>query len=98
MARTPRAEFKAIQDLIRSRGWGLVREVMEREIVEAAMAIANDPRMSLDEINFRRGAIWAAHQLLDLPGRLGRKIEADMILTEAMASRSGQDDPDPVTD
>lgn len=77
----PRQAIKAITDLEASKGWTILRSTMEREVVQAAMAIAQTPNMPLDEINFRRGAIWAAQQLLDLPQRLRLRTEADLALT-----------------
>lgn len=66
---------------MRSKGWQVIAEVMAEEQVAAAMAIADNPQMTLDEINFRRGAIWAATQLQNLPERLMRRLEADIVLT-----------------
>ena len=85
MSRNKKADLKALQEMTKTRGWAVVREVMEREIVTAAMAIAEHPSMSLDEINFRRGAIWAGKQLIDVPDRLMRVLETDVRLDEAMA-------------
>lgn len=82
MSRSKKADLKALQDLTKTRGWAIVREVMEREIVTAAMAIADNPNMTLDEINFRRGAIWAGKQLTDVPERLMRKLEVDVLLDD----------------
>jgi hypothetical protein len=95
-----RPDAKALQALAASRGWGVLREVMEREIVAAAMAIAENPAMSLDEINFRRGSIWAAKQLLDTPEKLLRKLETDLLIEESRkaaataADRTTPDGPD----
>lgn len=85
MSRSKKADLKALQELTKTRGWAVVREVMEREIVSAAMAIADNPNMTLDEINFRRGSIWAGKQLIDVPDRLMRVLEADVRLEEAAA-------------
>lgn len=72
-----KAKLKAVNDLTNSKGWAVVKEVMEQEVLQAAMAIAQSPQMSLDEINFRRGSIWAATQMLELPERLKMKLEAE---------------------
>lgn len=78
---TPKTKAKALDALMRSKGWQVIAEVMAEEQVAAAMAIADNPQMTLDEINFRRGAIWAATQLQNLPERLMRRLEADIVLT-----------------
>lgn len=97
MSRSKKADLKALQDLVATRGWAIVRDVMEREIVTAAMAIAENPNMTLDEINFRRGAIWAGKQLTDVPTRLMRILEADVRLDEPMTSKPLGTTPDDAT-
>jgi hypothetical protein len=82
----PHLQLKSLDDLEASKGWTILRSTMEREVVQAAMAIAQSPTMSLDEINFRRGAIWAAQQLLELPSRLRLRLEAEERLTRDDAS------------
>ena len=79
---TPKAELSAIEALEKSKGWIVLRKVMEDEIVLAAMAIAENPNMSLDEINFRRGSIFAAKALLDMPTRLKSKLYGEVALNK----------------
>lgn len=78
---TPREQLKGLLDLQRSPGWKVVTNVMHDEVVAAAMAIADNPNMSLDEINFRRGTIWAAKQLIDLPLKIQLKLENELALS-----------------
>jgi len=78
---TPASKIKAIDGLTKSQGWNVLREIMEAEILQAAMQIAENSNMTLDEINFRRGSIWAAKTMLDLPERLRMKLEAETALT-----------------
>ncbi len=78
----PKASLNAIDTLENSKGWTVMRKVMEEEIVSSAMAIAESPTMSLDEINFRRGTIFAAKALLDMPKKLRSKFEAEIALTK----------------
>jgi hypothetical protein len=94
MSRSKKADLKALQDLVATRGWAIVRDVMEREIVTAAMAIADNPNMTIDEINFRRGAIWAGKQLTDVPTRLTRILETDIRIDESMTSKPLGTTPD----
>ena len=79
---TPKAELSSIEALEKSKGWIVLRRVMEDEIVSAAMAIAENPNMSLDEINFRRGNIFAAKALLDMPTRLKSKLYGEVALNK----------------
>lgn len=83
--------LKSLDQLKASRGWAYLRTVMEQEAVAAAMAIADNPKMTLDEINFRRGTIWAAKQLLDLPDKLALRLQNEVALTR-------KDDPVSPTD
>lgn len=97
MSRSKKADLKALQDLVATRGWAIVRDVMEREIVTAAMAIADNPNMTIDEINFRRGAIWAGKQLTDVPTRLMRILETDVRMDEAAIPKRQGTTPDDAT-
>ena len=58
---------------------------MDEEVVKLAMSIAETSDMTLDQISFRRGAIFAAKQLLDLPTHLRVRLENEIAL-------SGEDD------
>lgn len=78
---TPRERLKALIDLQISPGWKVITDVMNDEVVAAAMAIADNPKMTLDEINFRRGTIWAAKQLIDLPVKIQLKLENELALS-----------------
>ena len=76
----PKTQLDSINQLTKSKGWQVIDDVMKEEIVSSAMAIADNPNMTLDEINFRRGSIWAAKRLLELPERLSAKLESDIAL------------------
>lgn len=71
-------KLKDLDALTRSRGWALLNEVMQEELIRAAMKIAEHPEMTEKEVDFRRGAIWAAKQLLDLPERLKQSLQMDL--------------------
>jgi len=78
---TPQAKLKALQSLMSSKGWTVLNEVMNDEILASAMSIADTPNMDLQEINFRRGSIWAAKRMLELPVRLQAKLESEIALS-----------------
>lgn len=78
---SPKASIQALEALVNSKGWQVIRTTMEAEIVEAAMAIANQAAMSQQEVDFRRGSIWAARQLLQLPERLKVQFETELALS-----------------
>lgn len=75
-----KAKLKAIDDLMKSKGWQVLNQIMKDEIVSSAMSIADNASMDLQEINFRRGSIWAAKQMLDMPVRLRQNLEAEIAL------------------
>ena len=77
--------LRALDSLEKSKGWSYVKGVMDEEILTAATQIAEHRKMEIDEINFRRGAIWAAQQLLTLPDRLRLRLENEVALTSAKA-------------
>ena len=56
---------------------------MKEEIVVSAMQIAETPNMELDEINYRRGSIYAAKRLLELPQRLAVKLENEIAMDDS---------------
>lgn len=84
-------QIKAISNLQSSDGWQLIKQVMEDEILQAAMQIGENPNMELNEINFRRGAIWAANRMLEMPNRLKIKIENEVALSQGDDSKTGKD-------
>ena len=64
---------------------------MKEEIVTSAMSIADNSKMDLDEINFRRGSIWAAKQFLEIPNRLKLKFENEIALEKVDESLKKDD-------
>lgn len=84
------AKLKALNTLLKSRGWAVIREVMEREILTAARSLGGTASMATDEMHFRRGAIYAADRLLAMPETLTRNLEASVLFDEAIA----QHDPE----
>lgn len=76
MSRKDKTNLKGVETLKSSRGWAYVREVMEKEIVSAAMGMADNAAMPVEEMHFRRGSIWAAKQLLELPEKLELHLES----------------------
>jgi len=86
---TIKNKIKDIIDLAESKGWGHVNEVMRQEILQLALSMARTQEMTQQQMDFQRGAIWAAEQLLNLPERLVHKLEGELSLEEA-TSRQGR--------
>ncbi len=74
---------KSLTSLARSNGWDYIKQVMNDEILASAYHLAESPDMTAKEIDFRRGAIWAARQLLTMPEKLLLRLENDIMLDEA---------------
>lgn len=94
----PEQKIQAIEALSKSKGWMVLKEVMEDELVQAAMAIAHSPSMPVDEINFRRGSIWAAERMLELPSRLRMKLESEAALSDMDKQKKSHDTVQPLND
>lgn len=65
--------------LLNSRGWAIIDEVMRQEMQDAAIGLASSTNMTKDEIDFRRGNIWTAKQLLELPQKLIARLEGEAL-------------------
>ena len=61
---------RKIQELLKSDGWGILSQKMQEEILSAAYQMAENKMLTIDEINFRRGAMFAARRLMELPDEL----------------------------
>ena len=87
---TPEAQIKHLKSLASSKGWAEINKVMESEILQLALLMARKPDMTQQQMDFQRGAIWAAEQLLNLPSKLIVKLEGDLTLENTM--RQGPSD------
>lgn len=76
-----KSRIAALEQLQKTKGWQILQGTMEREIVAAAMQIAEHPNMTQQEVDFRRGAIWAAKQLLNLPDRISNQLQTELALS-----------------
>jgi len=83
----PEAAIKAIDTLRNGKGWAYLRAIMEKEVLHAAYQLADNPSMTEKEVDFRRGAMWASRQLIDLPDKLYARLEAEITLNSAKAEK-----------
>lgn len=60
---------------------------MRSEMVEAAFAMANAAALTESEMHFRRGAMWAAGRLIELPDRLSLRLQNEIALNSAKAEK-----------
>lgn len=80
---TSKEKLRRLKELENSAGWNVLLEIMKEEIVVSAMQIAETPNMELDEINYRRGSIYAAKRLLELQQRLAVKLENEIAMDDS---------------
>tara|TARA_Y100000389_G_scaffold185083_1_gene204137 strand:+ start:442 stop:642 length:201 start_codon:yes stop_codon:yes gene_type:complete len=62
---------------------------MKDEILQLALLMSRKADMTQQQMDFQRGAIWAAEQLLNLPERLVQQMQGDLALEES-TSRQGR--------
>lgn len=87
----PKEAHKAVSEMTQSKGWAYLRDIMRQEITEAAFAMANAAAMTESEMHFRRGAMWAAVRLVELPDRLLLKLQNEVALSSAKAELGDND-------
>ncbi|MEK9747190.1 MAG: hypothetical protein VW443_00505 [Pseudomonadales bacterium] len=80
---TPEKALELIVKFENSEGWNYVQDVMRDEVLRAAYALAEDDNPSYEQIQFRRGAMWAARRLLELPTRLRQNLESELIIKKS---------------
>lgn len=59
-----------------------MRATMEAEMLAAARQLGARTVLPQQAVDFQRGAIWAADQLLQMPGRLIQNIQTELTLAK----------------
>lgn len=75
-----KTKLKLVKDVQQHEGWLFIQEIMQKEMMTAANKLAETPNMSIEELHFRRGAMWAARKLVDIPTVLAAKLENDVAM------------------
>ena len=76
----PKQAVDKLTTLRKSDGWKIIDEVMKEEILIASFQLSENRNMTMDEINFKREAMWAARQLKELAEKLIHKYKNDLAL------------------
>ena len=76
----PKQAIDKLTSLKKTDGWKIIDEVMKQEIMTASFQLSENRDMTLEEIHFKRGAMWAARQLKELPDRLIMKYSNEDVL------------------
>tara|TARA_R110000822_G_scaffold51009_7_gene132836 strand:- start:212 stop:502 length:291 start_codon:yes stop_codon:yes gene_type:complete len=73
----------SLDELLNSSGWEVLKEEMKNSILQAAFQISDNANMPVDEINFRRGTIWAARKFVELPSSIHQLLSNDILMDAA---------------
>ncbi len=76
----PKQAIDKLTSLKKTDGWKIIDEVRKQEILTASFQLSERRDMTLEEIHFKRGAMWAARQLKELPDRLIMKYSNEDVL------------------
>ena len=80
---TTEEQLRIITELSDSPAWQLIRRTMLDEIERATRAHIDPSRSNRDDLNFERGAIWAAYRLVGIPERLKALLENQLLMERA---------------
>jgi hypothetical protein len=81
--RSIESTLRNLKELVASPGWAIIKETMKDDLLQACLQLADDPNMTNKEIDFRRGAIAAARNFVNVPELLISKFESDAYLASA---------------
>ena len=76
----PKQAIDKLTSLKKTDGRKIIDEVMKQEILTASFQLSENRDMTLEEIHFKRGAMWAARQFKELPDRLILKYSNEDVL------------------
>jgi len=80
---TPKQKQVAIDTMLKSKGWQVIQEEMENSILQAAYQLCDGPAMSIEEVHFRRGSMWAARKFVDLPSMVSQVLSNNILMDAA---------------
>lgn len=87
MKRSPDHLVAALDTLLKSEGWQLVKDRMAAEVDILVKRIASTPSLSQDELHWHRGVIYSATQLLEVPERIKTQLKNDALLAQAATAK-----------
>lgn len=85
--KTKNAEHAALEALVKSKGWAVIRARMDDEMGAALRSLASPAPMDIADVHFRRGALLAAIQLVAMPDKLLTNLKSEIAFEEALQSR-----------
>jgi hypothetical protein len=85
-----RRDLGELDKLLESRGWAVIQEYLSADIHKAALAIGDDPRVSLADIQYLRGRLSAAKDFLHLPSHIRNSLSAQVALAKPSSAKAEQ--------
>jgi hypothetical protein len=76
-------KLRALRDLKTSPGWAIIMETLKDDLLSSALQLADNPVMTETEMHFRRGAISAARNFVNVIDLLISGSESDLLLASA---------------
>lgn len=67
-------DAEAIEKMLASKGWQLIKEAIEADLVTAAYGLGADPAMPEQELHYRRGRLSATRDFLNAPAMLAQNF------------------------
>jgi len=77
---TKKQKYEELEKLLKTQGWTILQEEMRKSILQAAYQLAERSDMPVEEMHFRRGAMWAAKKFLDLPEAVKALLNNDILM------------------
>jgi hypothetical protein len=88
--RVLKENIQAVRELRQHPGWTHMRAIMEHEMRQGVSALCNNANMDEKEMHFRRGALWAAEKMINLPENIELRLRNDLLIEESMPATAGE--------
>jgi len=75
--------LKSLKEIKHSRGWSVITETIKDDLLSACLQLADNPVMTEKEIDFRRGAISAARNFVNVLDLLIARTESEVLIASA---------------
>ena len=88
---TLQEQLRVLDELIDSPAWNLLKDQMNKDILMAAYQLSDNAPVTVDELHFKRGAIWAGRRMIDMPEQMKTMINNELIMQMAQADYNKTD-------
>ena len=75
-------DLEEIKALVGSRGWAIVKEVLEREANRATDVITSDASTTKEQLDFYRASLRSIRLMLTLPEQISQMLSAEYELAK----------------